>query len=805
MTVQYEALVGNLFVVGGRVISSPPPGATVQVAPKRAPRIREQDTLFVLITPAGQTNATANFFEQLVKIAADSYFGSRLGVTGALREAARALNQHVQDINQKQAADYRAGALLLAKRGEEVYILRSGTTLCAARLADLYTTFPRDPDMLNILPLGSQSEPVVEFTYFDLNANDIFLLGDAGIAGLTDAFLKDTICNGDIETILDKLETAVNRQASATIIQFIDANAAPSLPPEPLTSEAPTQVVTETSPFSEPTVVLEKTVEFEQEAITGPETAKPDGVSQAAVEVLTSPTETDESSPITEAPDGVPQPTSATDLPISEETEVDAADNSKGAQDDKKFRRRSRKKREAINTVADPSAEKPQNLPKLVFLGMLMLASNALRAVSNGMNALLDRLLPEPEEGTRSQHLIPMNIVALSTVLIPAIVAIVVVGAFISNRDSTAFEDFRAETISAQREAVTLEEDLSATDAEKRDKWLEVRNWANQARQENRNSEEIREIIANAQNYIDFYDRIIRVEVTSLREFEDNADLRGPILSRSGEDIYVLDRNRSQVFVSKVDSSGRRILNTNEIAVLERGRFVNNSIVSNIVDIEWLTEGGVGEPHVLVALDDDGLLIAYNGTLGASAIQLEKPPQWNRPEAIALFNRNFYVLDAGANQIWRYVPDDGFYQNPPSEYFEGDNRPDLTQAVDMGIDDEGRIYILFSNGTISRYIAGQPTGFDLYDSPVDGINDGQALFVSTDPRDYGLYIADQDNEAIYQISQGGTVNGGYRPLDLLSKEFDGVSGVYSDAVRDNLYVLSNNTLYVIVSPRQTNN
>lgn len=800
MTVQYEALVGHLFVVGGRVLSSPPPGATVQVAPKRAPRIREQDTLFVLITPAGQTNATANFYEQLVKVATDSYFGSRLGVTGALREAARALNQQIQDINHKQAADYRAGALLLAKRGEEVYVLRSGTTLCAARLADLYTTFPRDPDMLNILPLGSQSEPVVEFTYFDLNANDIFVLGDAGIAGLTDKFLRETICNGDIETILDKLETAVNRQASATIVQFIDANAPP--PPEPLLSEEPTQVDNNLSALSEPTVVLEKTVEFKPESI---DSAPAPTIPEGEVKAVETPSSQDVEIPeaIDKKSDDAVQEAVAVEASTTKEISSEVSATPVEKPDEKKSSRRSfRRKRKNPDVIRDPSVQKSQSLPRLILLRILLLIANVLRTIANGLNALLDRLLPEPEEGTRSDHLIPMNVVALTVVLIPAIVAIIVVGAFVSRRDSTSFERLRIQALNAHDEATALEESTTATDIEKRNAWLEVKNYANQARQENLNSNEIRDLIAEAQNYIDFYDRTIRVEVTPLREFEDNSDLRGPILSQSGEDIYVLDRNRSQVFITKVDSSGRRVLDADEIAILERGRFVNNSIVSNIVDIDWLTEGGVGQPRVLVALDEDGLLIAYNGSLGASAIQLDKPPQWSRPEAIAMFNVNFYVLDAGANQIWRYEPEDGFYQNPPSEYFEGDNRPDLTQAVDMGIDDEGRIYILFSDGTISRYRGGQPTGFDLYDSPVDGINNGQALYVSTDPRDYGLYVADQENAAVYQISQGGTVNGGYRPLDLLSDEFDTVSGIYSHAARDNLYVLSNNTLYLIEPPQQ---
>jgi hypothetical protein len=53
MAVELEALVGHIFIAGGRTIKTNPPGALCEVAPKKAARGREQDTFFVLVLPSG--------------------------------------------------------------------------------------------------------------------------------------------------------------------------------------------------------------------------------------------------------------------------------------------------------------------------------------------------------------------------------------------------------------------------------------------------------------------------------------------------------------------------------------------------------------------------------------------------------------------------------------------------------------------------------------------------------------------------------------------------------------------------------
>ena len=497
MTIKYEALLGHLFVVGGRSISAPPPGSQVQVPPRRAHRSREQDTLFVLITPAGQNNARSNFYEELAALASDTYFKSRLGVTGALREAAAALNNFVQKTNEQQASDWRAGAIILVKRADEVYLMRAGTTLCVALRSGRFEAFPSDPDMLNMLPLGSRSEPILEFTHYTLASNDIFILGDAGIAGLSDDILKQALATGDIETVLEQLEGNIKGQAFASVLQFIDPDAVSE--PLPPSIEFP-EDESETIPAISEAIVAET-------ALTAPDTAAIEDETQVSMSTAE----------ISVQPD-----TDPTEAAVSNaETEVPATTDSPKPRKARKNRRDKRRNRKATpstpadsetlpdadaledETIAaasiepDATREKPKrnSIIRLIFVGILFVIASVLRSISNGINAILDRLLPEPEEGTRSTTLVPMNLVALVAVIVPALVAVVVVGVAISNRDSTEFEELRTFAIQAQDEALILEENPSAEAHDKRNAWIEVRTWAQRALNEYGESNDMRQFI----------------------------------------------------------------------------------------------------------------------------------------------------------------------------------------------------------------------------------------------------------------------------------------------------------------------
>ena len=98
MAFELEALVGHLYIVGGRVINVNPPGALVEVAPPDAANGREGDTFFLLIVPSGSI-APTTFYQQLSTLAAERYFSMGGSVTIALRGMFQLINRNLYEHN----------------------------------------------------------------------------------------------------------------------------------------------------------------------------------------------------------------------------------------------------------------------------------------------------------------------------------------------------------------------------------------------------------------------------------------------------------------------------------------------------------------------------------------------------------------------------------------------------------------------------------------------------------------------------------------------------------------------------------
>ncbi len=166
-----QAWVGHLFIVGGRAVRTPPPGALAETAPRRAPRIREGDTFFILVTPSGDLRASAAYFEELAQLGADTYFGSTGGITGGLREALNAIDRHAiaQEVN----------ALAVVLRGSALYAARGGRTFAALSQDDTITFFPDDrldPLGGHLPPLGAGSTPEIQLAHYTVAPGHTLLL-----------------------------------------------------------------------------------------------------------------------------------------------------------------------------------------------------------------------------------------------------------------------------------------------------------------------------------------------------------------------------------------------------------------------------------------------------------------------------------------------------------------------------------------------------------------------------------------------------------------------------------------------------
>ena len=693
-----EALVGYLFVVGGRAVSATPPGALVELPPRKVQRSREADTFFTLITPFGKTRATANVYEALAHRAAEVYFRSGGSVTSGLREAIYTVNSQISEAGQRHTLNMICAAL----RGSEVYIARTAHSACLLRQNGDFTCYPDAHS--DLAPLGATPSPEVKLSRCEIMPGDLMVLCDNNLASAERAALSKALAAENLTAVIEPLKALAGKEVQAVVIEF--------------------------------------------------------------------------ATPETPDPTPIPQPRKSTPLPTPEMPATTATEVSPPA---------------APTAEAAPSLSAPAStseMPKAPISQRATLATgNLLGSFAKGLNRALSRLLPEPsEDGTPR---IPTMLAAVLAILIPVIVVFVMVALQLSQFDLTQFEQMVREVEDAARQAelISLENEPIARTA-----WLGIleRVAYVETTVGRTNDPTLNRIRAKAQGVLDRFDKVTRRTPTPLRNFGEGAQLVNPII-RGSADVYTLDVSRSAIYRDTLAPEAVTLITRNTQPVVQRGQAVGAFSVREVVDTVWLAEGGVQRANVLAALDTQGILITYSPTFApATAQRLAGADLWSSPIALATWRGNLYLLDPAANQIWRYRPLGSSYPNPPEEYFDSELKPDLTTAVDFGIDPNGNVYIFFEDGQLRKFTGGVEQRFALSGMPAPmSLKSGRAMYLDGDSPLPAIYLLDVADQSIYQVTLSGAFRYRFRATD--PNLFRNMTGVYAD--RDNIFVASGAVLY----------
>jgi DNA-binding beta-propeller fold protein YncE len=206
-----------------------------------------------------------------------------------------------------------------------------------------------------------------------------------------------------------------------------------------------------------------------------------------------------------------------------------------------------------------------------------------------------------------------------------------------------------------------------------------------------------------------------------------------------------------------------------------------------------VTETDSSSSPVLKALLDDSSLLGATEeddtvyTLSSKSIAsddkdlVKNDETWKNAKALGTFSGNFYVLDPKEGLL-KFVPAGDDYAT--STYFKGD-APDLTKAVSLAIDSS--IYILFSDGTISKYTKGTKDSFAL-NGLAKPFSSPKSIYTS--PENENLYVLDPNNSRIAKLDKSGTFISEYTSDTLKSAKAIAVSEDEKTA-----YILSNNKIY----------
>jgi len=702
---ELEALVGNLFVVGGRAISAPPPGALVAPPPKKAARGREQDTFFALLTPTGIEQAQAAFYEQLARLAADLYFASSGSVTSGLREAITGVNSHLMT---SPTPRYQANVITMVLRGHEVYIARVGASLLLLRQGDTLISAPDDPRdeyALNGLPLGYSPSLDVKLAHYEIALGQVLALADAGLAAANRDQLKAALGAADLAATLDALKPLAAPRTQAMIVRFAIGT------PQPI-SAVPSVIV----PTANPVPAL--------------------------------------SAPLAPAP--------PTAVPVAKPIA---------------------KPLKPSSHAVDPG--KPRGLQVITrpILGTVVFI---LRGIARILNGILDRLLPEPVDG--SPH-IPAAVAVGAAILIPAVIVAIMVGLRLTQVDETNFEKLVTQV---QAQAVQAAAIPTSSRDQARALWQAVLQRVDEAEQVHSGDPSLAKIRLQAQTVLDSFAGVTRRPTTPLRSYDATAAL-GAVLVQGGTDIYTLDLANSAVYrdvLRQPDLIGTR----GGQPIVQKGTAVGSYSVKNIVGMIWLDEGGIRTSHALVGLDTQGVLITYSPTFAPALSEpLQGVDRWIKPIKVRSWQDKLYILDPAANQIWRYLPDSTTYPKPPEEYFTDAYQRQLANATDFAIDEKGNVYVLFADGSLKEYTSGAEQPFALNGLPDGKLKSASTMYLDSTSALPALFVIDSRDQSIYEFTLSGAFQARFRSTDV--NAFAHLSSVFADG--NTLYVTSGQMLYYL--------
>jgi len=426
--------------------------------------------------------------------------------------------------------------------------------------------------------------------------------------------------------------------------------------------------------------------------------------------------------------------------------------------------------------------------------------------LAGGVSTLFRRMLPGPERGVRRRAPVPRprparpvpreNRIAMMALAvgIPVVLAIVVALAYLWFGTESRTRRF----INRAKEEMALAQAAGGNPQEARRHWEAALEYANSAVALRPADPLATTLQAQVQAALDRLDGIVRLQPVLLWDFGPGSAPRQ--LAVHGQAAFVLDPAGGWVARLTLNPTGDGVVEQESASiVVQTGQQIGEGKVGDLVGCAWVSPGGERQTSGLLILEQDGTLMNYDpawvnegGTPQLVRSFLVTSPTSAR--AVGSFGGRLYILDADANQIWRYDARGDTYPERPDRYFVTSPPRSLAEASGMAID--GKIYVLYQGGEVLQFLQGQhQPDFAVRGLPGDI---GQAVALAVDPeRDSGVvYVADRGNRRVVVLGPDGAFRAQFRA----DEAFDALEALAVDEAARRLYVVSGGQFYVAVLP-----
>ena len=465
-------------------------------------------------------------------------------------------------------------------------------------------------------------------------------------------------------------------------------------------------------------------------------------------------------------------------------------------------------KREDTEQVEEFEAEEEAFSLRSDLKGAAESARRTLTKFGQGLVTLAIRMLPEADKKKRRTSrgkgkkkaraatydrrwlwlalAVPLLLVALST--------------FARFRHQQALETEFEQLVNDARTARATAE-VGADASDQRSGFYKAMALLDQALEMEPEHEELKAEKQEIRGLLDVLNRVTRLYYFGvLKEFpsiEGTASQLGTVVVH-GIDVYVLDLGMERVYKYLLNENGDALQDApdDEAILLRKGDEYAGVTVGEPLDIVWVdVDGGMGTSGLLI-LDKSGHILGYNPSQGVKLLPIPDDTAWRQPAATATYYDTLYVLDPLANRILKYPPSPRGYDMPAVDYIKEDVSVGIRNTVDMSID--GHVYVLHSDGGISKYLSGAPVPFAQsgLDEPLDAPS---CIFACGYMEEGGhIYVADRGNERIVQFSKDGEFIQQFRSRE--TKHMDDLGTLFVDEEARRLYLTNGNILYLATLP-----
>lgn len=408
--------------------------------------------------------------------------------------------------------------------------------------------------------------------------------------------------------------------------------------------------------------------------------------------------------------------------------------------------------------------------------------------------------LPDEEEPTSLAW--PVAI----AVLIPILIAVVVSGVYLERGRVQRLSEIRAE----MSQLISLADGVGEDAVQARQYYTQALDLAVESETEVRPGDEtVAQLRAIARERLDVLDDVTRLSARPFFEFSEGTALTHVVL-RDGFNggIFILDKGNGLVYEYETDDTYLNPLTLEPQARVFNGQAVGTQVVGSVIDMFWRPAGNAVSRDGLAMLDSGGALLTYQPNLGSTfAVPLDLASEWQAPIAVATFDERLYILDIGAQVIWKYFPNgDDFTANADDRAIAFTEDPDLEQVIDFDIfSQDGGLVLLYRDGRI-RYYDTRSGRLEWDESALlaNGLQTPLVAPTSVEIVGRGLnasiFIADPGSGRIIQVSRPtGQVLAQYRATGPNGEElFSQISDFAIAETPLRVFVTTEQTLYLAV-------